>query len=82
MLVFGGLAILTAATVGISYLGLPHGAAIALAALIAIVKCTLIGTFFMHLRFESKGFTVLIFAGLFLVGVLVVSLIPDIGTVN
>jgi cytochrome c oxidase subunit 4 len=82
LLVFFGLAILTGCTVGLSYLGLPHHTAIALAALIALVKCTLIATFFMHLRFESKGIYALILTGLFFVGVLIVSIIPDIGLVK
>lgn len=81
-LVFIGLAVLTTATVLLSYAGLPHSTAISMAALIAIAKCALIGAFFMHLKWESKGIYALIFTALFFVGVLVFSLIPDIGIVN
>jgi len=79
ILVFVALGVLTGLTVILSYLGLPHGTAISLAALIALVKCTLIATFFMHLRFERKGFTILILTALFLLAVLILAIIPDIG---
>jgi caa(3)-type oxidase subunit IV len=82
LLVFFGLAILTGLTVFLSYAGLPHRTAIALAALIALTKCTLIATFFMHLRFEKKGFVIMIIVALFFVGVLVASLIKDIGLLS
>lgn len=82
LMVFIGLAVLTAATVSLSYLGLPHHTAIACAALIALAKCTLIAAFFMHLRFENKGIYLLIFTGLFFVAALILSLIPDIGLVK
>lgn len=79
LLVFLGLAILTGATVLLSYAGLPHKTAIGIAILIAVIKCTLIATFFMHLRFEKKGFVIMILVALFFVGVLITSLIEDIG---
>lgn len=79
LLVFAALAALTACTVGLSYLGLPHRTAIPLAGLIALVKCTLIAAFFMHLRFERKVIYSLLFTALFLVLFLIAYLIPDIG---
>lgn len=79
LLVFFGLAVLTGLTVLLSYAGLPHRTAIALAVLIALTKCTLIATFFMHLRFEKKEFVIMILVALFFVGVLIASLIKDIG---
>ena len=81
-LVLGALTVLTASTVGLSYMGLSHGKALIIAALIAITKCTLIASFFMHLRFEKKGIIAILITSLFLVGVLILSLIPDIGIVN
>jgi len=79
LLVFLALAILTGLTVILSYAGLPHGMAILVASIIALVKCTLIAAFFMHLRFESKGIYAFIFAALFFLLGLILSLIPDIG---
>lgn len=80
ILVFIGLGILTGLTVLLSYMGLPHNIAIALAILIATIKCTLIGAFFMHLRFERRGFVFLIISALLLVAVLITPLIQDIGS--
>ena len=79
LLVFAALAILTGFTVILSYMGLPHGTAVLLAALIALVKCTLIGLFFMHLIDESKAVYALLFGALFFLMVLILAIIPDIG---
>jgi caa(3)-type oxidase subunit IV len=82
ILVFVALGVLTGGTVILSYLGLPHKTAIAIAALIALTKCTLIATFFMHLKSESKGIYAVFFTALFFVAVLLLSIIPDIGIVS
>jgi caa(3)-type oxidase subunit IV len=79
LLVFAGLAALTGVTVTLSYLGLPHRLALTLAALIALAKCTLIASFFMHLRFERKAIHALLFTALALVALLVLAVLPDIG---
>ncbi len=81
-LVFAGLAVLTGVTVFLSYLHLPHRAAIPLAAFIALTKCTLIAGVFMHLKWEGKAVRVLLFSGLFLVAVLALAILPDIGVVT
>jgi cytochrome c oxidase subunit 4 len=52
--VFLALAILTALTVGVSYLKLPLTGAIVLALFIATVKSSLVAAFFMHLVSEKK----------------------------
>ena len=52
--VFGALAVLTAITVGISYLHLPIHEAVILALVVASVKGTLVAAFFMHLISERK----------------------------
>ncbi len=54
MYVFGGLAILTGITVGISYLHLPTWQAVTLALVVATVKGSLVAAFFMHLISERK----------------------------
>ncbi len=79
LLVFGALLILTGLTFFLSTLHLPHGQAILLAAIIAIVKCSLIAAFFMHLKSDSRSLTITIIVALFLVGTLVLTLIPDVG---
>ena len=52
--VFGALLVLTGLTVGVSYMHLSTGKAIALALLIATVKGTLVTLWFMHLISERK----------------------------
>lgn len=56
--VFAGLAVLTVVTVAASHLGLsldfPIAAAVAMAMVIAIVKGSLVASFFMHLVSERK----------------------------
>ena len=52
--VFAALAVLTGVTVGVSYLHLAEGAAVALALVIAITKASLVALFFMHLIDEKK----------------------------
>ncbi len=82
LLVFAALAALTGVTVVLSYLHLPLKAAVPLAGLIALVKCGLIAAFFMHLRFERKTIHALFFSALFLVAVLVLAILPDIGLIQ
>lgn len=54
LLVFLWLGIFTAVTVAASYLHLPAARAIALALVIATIKATIVGLFFMHLKFEGR----------------------------
>ena len=56
LLVFVGLALLTAIEVGITYLNLPRG--ILMAALLGfmVFKVVLVALFYMHLRLDSKWF--------------------------
>ncbi len=54
LVVFAALATLTIVTVAVSYLKLPHGAAVALALLIASVKGSLVACYFMHLIDERR----------------------------
>ncbi len=54
LVVFGALAVLTVVTVAISYLRLPTAMAIALAMVVATVKASLVGGYFMHLITEQK----------------------------
>jgi cytochrome c oxidase subunit IV len=54
MLVFVSLMVLTAITVGVSYLHLNVPMAVTVALIIAIVKGSLVALFFMHLSNEKK----------------------------
>jgi len=54
IVVFVSLLVLTLVTVGISYLGLSTGPAVALALLVATVKGSLVACYFMHLISERK----------------------------
>jgi cytochrome c oxidase subunit IV len=62
VMVFLGLMVLTAATVGASYLSVGIGLGIFIALVIATVKGSLVGGYFMHLATEKK----IIFASLLL----------------
>jgi cytochrome c oxidase subunit IV len=52
--VFAALMVLTIVTVAISYLHLPTVPAVALALFVAVVKGSLVASFFMHLISEKK----------------------------
>jgi len=54
VMVFVALAVLTVVTVGISYINLPTGLAIAVAMVVATVKASLVGGYFVHLLSEEK----------------------------
>lgn len=60
--VFFALLILTALTVGVSYLGLPAPYSILVAMIVAIIKASLVAVFFMHLNFDEP-FNRLVFLG-------------------
>ena len=77
--VFGALAVLTAATVGVAFMDLGRAGNISIALVIASVKVTLIASFFMHLKFEKMLIRALMGAALFFVLVLLFLVMPDIG---
>ena len=52
--VFGSLIVLTFVTVGVSELGLPATLSIIVAMAVALVKATLVATWFMHLIHDTK----------------------------
>jgi cytochrome c oxidase subunit 4 len=75
ILVFVALAVLTLVTVGVSYLHLSFGAAVALALFIASIKGSLVAAFFMHLISERKLiYWVLILTVIFFVALLLLPL--------
>ena len=52
--VFATLLALTGVTVAVAYVDLGHGANVAAALTIATVKASLVGLFFMHLKWEQR----------------------------
>ncbi len=74
----GSLAVLT----GVSYIGdlmdLPRGALICLVLAVAVVKATLVATFFMHLKVDWTKVKIMIIPAILLACVLVFALLPDI----
>jgi len=71
VLVFVALAALTLITVGVSYLDLSGGAAIGLALFIAVIKGSLVASYFMHLLSERKViYAVLLLTVIFFVALL------------
>lgn len=75
VLVFVALAALTLVTVGVSYLHLSFGAAVALALFIASIKGSLVAAYFMHLISERKlVYAVLILTAVFFVALLLLPL--------
>ena len=65
--IYGILLVLTIVTVGVSYLGLPNLPALLLAMSIALVKATLVGAWFMHLKYDTK-FNIFLFLAAFWFG--------------
>ena len=61
------LLVLTVVTVAVSYLGLPTTPSLILAMCIATVKATLVGAWFMHLKYDTK-FNIFIFLAAFWFG--------------
>ncbi len=70
--VFLALAVLTAVTVGVSYIDLSTGPAIILAVFIASIKASLVMAFFMHLLNEKQVITSLLLLTAFFFGVLMI----------
>jgi cytochrome c oxidase subunit 4 len=54
MLVFIILAVLTAIEVGLVSIGLPKAMLLPLLLALAVAKATLVGMYYMHLRFEGR----------------------------
>ena len=70
--VFMALMVLTAVTVGVSYIDFSSAMAIAVALFIAIIKGSLVAGFFMHLIDEKKAILwLLILTAIFLVAIFV-----------
>jgi cytochrome c oxidase subunit 4 len=77
--VFAALLALTAVTVSVSMLDL-GAASIWVAMAVAVVKASLVATYFMHLRFEAPFNALVFLSSLLFLGVLFVLTMLDLGT--
>lgn len=74
--IFATLMVLTAVTVGVAYVDL--GKFNLLVALtVAVIKATLVVLYFMHIRYSSRLMMVVITAGFFWFGILIVLTLGD-----
>lgn len=74
----GSLAGLTVVSYVGDLLHMPRPALICLVLLVALVKATLVATFFMHLKFDWSKVKVMLVPAAILAAVLVFALLPDI----
>jgi cytochrome c oxidase subunit IV len=74
MVVWGVLAVLMMAKVGIAFLGLPKTVAVALLVVLACWKALLVALYYMHLRFEPRRLALMVAAPLPLVVILLLAL--------
>ncbi len=79
VMVFTGLALLTAGTVLVSYTGLSDSMKSLVAFLIAGVKTLMVALIFMHLKYEPRTILVFAVAPLLLVVLFILAIAPDIG---
>lgn len=76
--VFVALLILTGVTIGVSFLGLPGGNAIAAAIIVALVKASLVVTFFMHVWGDHNFIKLIIATTVFLLALMVGFVVLDL----
>ena len=65
VIIFGGLTALTILEVAVASIPLPKTAQIAALVVIAIIKAALVVLFYMHLRYDSKWYMLILLAGIF-----------------
>jgi cytochrome c oxidase subunit IV len=83
LMVFGALMVLTIVTVGISYLHLSTGIAVALALVVACLKGALVAAVFMHLSSEKRLiYAVLVATVVFFLFVLVIPVITELDEIT
>ena len=77
MVVFGGLALLTAIEVGVAFLGFARSTTILILIALAIWKALLVALYYMHLRFEPLRLVLMVVAPLPLAVLLVVAVLTE-----
>lgn len=80
MVVFASLAVLTIATVAVSYLDVSVPVAVLIALILASIKGSLVACYFMHLISERRMiYAILIFSFLFLLVMILIPTFTDTG---
>ena len=77
MLIFGGLALLTAIELGVAFLPWPKKVLVLLLVGLAVLKAVLVALYYMHLRFEPNRLRILAVAPLPLAVILVTAVIME-----
>lgn len=77
MAIWGVLAVLMFAKVGVSMMNFPKSVAITLLVLISLVSAGLVALYYMHLRFEPNRLRIVALAPLPLVVILIVAMLME-----
>jgi cytochrome c oxidase subunit 4 len=77
MLVFGGLAALTAIEVAVAFMGFERRVTIGILIALAVWKALLVAMYFMHLKWESKSLKVLAAAPLLPATIMIVVVLME-----
>jgi cytochrome c oxidase subunit IV len=79
MFIWGVLAALMFAKVGVSMVGMPQWMSIVILVLISLVSALLVALYYMHLRFEPKKLWILAAVPLPLIVILILLVMQDFG---
>lgn len=77
MLVFGGLAVLTAIEVTVAFMGFERRVTVALLIGLAIWKALLVALYFMHLKWETRALKFLAMAPLLPAAIMIVVIMME-----
>lgn len=77
MLVFGGLAVLTAIEVTVAFMGFERQVTVALLIGLAIWKALLVALYFMHLKWETRALKFLAMAPLLPAAIMIVVIMME-----
>ncbi len=77
MIIWGVLAILMFAKVGVSVMDIPKSMAISMLVVISLVSATLVALYYMHLRFEPNRLRLVALAPLPLVAIMILTILME-----
>ncbi len=77
MLVFGGLAVLTAIEVAVAFMGFERRATVAILIALAVWKALLVAMYFMHLKWETRALKLLAAAPLLPATIMIVVVLME-----
>lgn len=78
--VFGALLVLTGVTVAVSFAGLPSTLSIIVAMIVAAIKASLVGAWFMHLKYDTKMNVLVFLSAIWFVGLFFIFTLFDLGS--